>query len=250
MFSAPSVDRVRQTGFGINDIEQWGNQAWLTVAALMTDYTRSGANPGAPAITQHTTKVLPTVSLAVRPFSRVTVYGSYTQGLEDSQVAPSDATNRGAYPPATPTWQADGGARFTLRKDLRFLLGAFEIHKTYFAVDTTNLYTDIGDISVRGLESSATWTRPTGLTVVAGAVWLCPEVERRLSELGATGDVPIGPVPGTLNFNVDYAPAAWRGWGASLQWNCCPRAWRRATIVIACRRSTGSISVPGIPGDC
>lgn len=218
-FSAPSVDRVRQTGFGINDIEQWRNRAWLTVGMLMTDYVRSDANPGVPATTERTAKALPTVSLAVRPFSPVTVYGSYTQGLEDSQVAPSNATNRGAYPPATPTWQADGGARFTLQKDLQLLLGAFEIHKTYFAVDAADLYTALGDVSVRGLESSATWTRPMGLTVVAGAVWLRPGVARRISELGATGNVPIGPVPGAINFNADYAPDAWRGWGASLQWN-------------------------------
>ena len=155
----------------------------------------------------------------MRPFSRLTAYGSYTQGLEDSQVAPSNATNRGASPPATPTWQADGGVRFRFRNDLQLLLGAFEIHKTYFAVDTANLYTAIGDIRMRGLESSTTWKGPMGLTVVAGAVWLRPEVARRVSELGATGDVPIGPVPGTIDFNVDYAPDIWRGWGASLQWN-------------------------------
>jgi hypothetical protein len=30
--------------------------------------------------------------------------------------------------------------------------------------------------------------------------------------------VPVGPVPSTVNVNADYAPSAWRGWGASLQW--------------------------------
>ncbi len=218
-FSALSIDRVRQTGFGISDIEEWNNRVWLTVGGLITGYTRSDENPGVPATTQRTTKALPTVSLAVRPFNRLTAYGSYTQGLEDSQVAPRDATNRGASPPATPTWQADGGVRFRFRNDLQLLLGAFEIQKTYFAADTANLYTAIGDIRMRGLESSATWKGPSGLTVVAGAVWLRPEVARRVSELGATGDVPIGPVPGTIDFNVDYAPEIWQGWGASLQWN-------------------------------
>ena len=30
--------------------------------------------------------------------------------------------------------------------------------------------------------------------------------------------MPIGPVPRTINVNVDYAPPNWRGWGTSLQW--------------------------------
>jgi iron complex outermembrane receptor protein len=54
--------------------------------------------------------------------------------------------------------------------------------------------------------------------VVAGAVWLRPEVQRQTAELGGNGNVPIGPVPRTINVNVDYAPSRWRGLGTSLQW--------------------------------
>src|SRR5262249_37297696 len=32
------------------------------------------------------------------------------------------------------------------------------------------------------------------------------------------GSVPVGPVPRTININVDYAPSSWRGWGTTLQW--------------------------------
>jgi hypothetical protein len=31
--------------------------------------------------------------------------------------------------------------------------------------------------------------------------------------------VPVGPVPRTININVDYAPSNWRGWGTTIQWN-------------------------------
>jgi len=225
-FSAPSLDRVQQTGVGLNDIERWKDRASLSVGLLMTDYTRRVTNTGAPAGNQRTKKALPTVSLAVRPLGRVTVYGSYTRGLEDSPIAPSYAANRGEPLPAAPTWQADGGARFVVRKDLQVVAGVFQIHKTYFGADTASRYTAIGDIRARGVESSATWTRPEGLTLIAGAVWLRPEVTRRVGELGTTGDVPIGPVPGTIDVNVDYAPGNWRGWGTSLQWK-----WLSARVV-------------------
>ena len=37
---------------------------------------------------------------------RLTLYAGYTQGLEDSGVAPSSAENRGAVLPASLTWQS------------------------------------------------------------------------------------------------------------------------------------------------
>jgi outer membrane receptor protein involved in Fe transport len=61
-------------------------------------------------------------------------------------------------------------------------------------------------------------TGSNGLTVVAGAVWLRPEVKRQVAELGGAGPVPVGPVPRTVNVNVDYAPAALGGLAASAQW--------------------------------
>jgi len=217
-FSAPSLDKVRQTGVGINDIERWKDRASLSLGILMTTYTRSVTAPGLPEHPQHTTLALPTVSFTVNPARALTLYGSYTRGLEDSPIAPASAVNRGEPPPATPTWQIDGGLRAVALPHLQLLVGAFKVQKTYFGFDTSGRYTDIGEISSKGVESSATWTDAEGLTLIAGAVWLRPEVTRRAAELPATGNVPIGPVPGTINLNLDYAPHGWRGWGTSMQW--------------------------------
>jgi iron complex outermembrane receptor protein len=216
-FSAPSLDKVRQTGVGVNDIERWKDRASLNLGILMTNYTRSVTAPGVQGSAQHATVALPTVSFTVNPTSTLTVYGSYTRGLEDSPIAPASAVNRGEPPPATPTWQIDGGVRAVVQPHLQLLLGAFKVQKTYFGFDTSGRYTDIGEISNKGIESSVTWTDKEGLTLVAGAVWLRPEVTRRSAGLAA-GNVPIGPVPGTINLNLDYAPRTWRGWGTSLQW--------------------------------
>jgi hypothetical protein len=57
-----------------------------------------------------------------------------------------------------------------------------------------------------------------GLKVVAGYVHNNPQVNLRAARLGITREVPIGPVPSTVNGNADYAPTKWRGWGASVQW--------------------------------
>jgi iron complex outermembrane receptor protein len=217
-FSAKSRDEVRQSGLGINYTERWSQRGTLSLGILMTDYSRRVTTPGAPATTQQQTVALPTLSFTAAPSRNAVIYGSYTRGLEDSPIAPATAVNRGEPPPATPTWQVDGGVRIVLRPLLQLLLGGFKVHKSYFSLDTADRYTQIGDISTEGIESSATFTGLAGLTVVAGAVWLRPQVERRLPELGGNGTVPIGPVPLTINVNVDYAPPGWRGWGTSLQW--------------------------------
>ena len=218
VFSAPSLDKVRQTGIGINDIERWKDRGSLSLGVLMTNYTRSVTAPGSAENAQHTTVALPTVSFTVNPARTLTLYGSYTRGLEDSPIAPASAVNRGEPPPATPTWQIDGGLRAVVLPRLQLLLGAFKVQKTYFGFDTSGRYTDIGEISSKGVESSATWTDAEGLTLIAGAVWLRPEVTQGAAGSSATGNIPIGPVPGTVNLNLDYAPSAWRGWGTSMQW--------------------------------
>jgi len=217
-FSAPSLDKVRQTGIGINDIERWKDRGALSLGILLTNYTRSVTAPGVPANAQQTTTALPSASFMVNPGKSLTLYGSYTRGLEDSPIAPASAVNRGEPLPASPTWQIDAGVRVVVRPHLQLLLGVFKVQKTYFGFDSSGRYTDIGEISSKGVESSATWTDAEGLTLVAGAVWLRPEVTRWAAEHAASGNVPIGPVPGTINLNLDYAPHAWRGWGTSLQW--------------------------------
>ena len=40
-----------------------------------------------------------------------------------------------------------------------------------------------------------------------------------IQEQGASGEVPIGPVPLNLTANVDYAPSLWGPWAVSLQAN-------------------------------
>jgi iron complex outermembrane receptor protein len=218
VFTDQSRDVVQQTGVGVSYGEHWSNRAALSLGILWTHYERSLDTPNLPSSSESTGKVLPAVSFAVNALQAITLYGSYTRGLEDSPSAPADAVNRGEPPPATPTWQVDSGVRVAFRPDLQLLLGAFEVHKSYFSFDTDDRYTQVGDIGARGIESSVTWTGIEGLTMVAGGVWLKPEVERKIAEQGATGAIPVGPVPRTLDLNVDYAPVGWRGWGAAIQW--------------------------------
>ena len=77
----------------------------------------------------------------------------------------------------------------------------------------------MGLLRYRGVESSFSYSNDAGLTVLLGGVLLQPRVDRVFPEPGATGNVPLGPVPLTVTANVDYAPPRWGPWAASLQWN-------------------------------
>jgi len=145
-------------------------------------------------------------------------YGSFVQGLEDSALAPVSANNRSEPPAATRTWQVDGGVRWAPDTDVRLIFGAFDIRKPYFNVDAGNVYTQLGGLRRRGLETSLSYNGG-GLTVLVGGVLLESRVERTVPDLAATGNTPLGPVPLTLLANVDYAPPRWGPWAASVQWN-------------------------------
>jgi iron complex outermembrane receptor protein len=217
-FPARSLDQVRQVGVGASYNERWKGVGTLSLGVLETQYRRTLEIPGSPGSAKRTSQVLPTASFTIDAGKHATAYASYTRGLEDSANAPTSAVNRGEPVPATPTWQVDGGLRVVPRTDLELLLGVFKVHKTYFNVDAAGRYRPLGDISSRGVEGSATLSALDGLKVVAGLVLLRPEVNQQTPALGGAGTVPVGPVPRTINVNVDYAPVRWGRWAAALQW--------------------------------
>jgi outer membrane receptor protein involved in Fe transport len=101
---------------------------------------------------------------------------------------------------------------------VRVLLGAFEVHKAYFNLDTADRYQRLGDISTRGVEGSVTVNDAAGLKVVGGVVLLKPIIDTTLPQQGGAVVVPVGPVPRTVNFNLDYAPVSWGRWAIAAQW--------------------------------
>lgn len=218
-FLPQSIDTARQVGEGMNYQERWAGVGSMSIGVLKTDYSRYIAVPGALSTPESTGAVLPTVSFTVDAGRFVTAYTSYTRGLEDSVNAPNSAVNRGEPPPATPTWQIDGGVQIKPRPGLKLVGGVFEVHKSYFNLDLNSDYRELGTIQSRGVEASGSFAGSDGLTFVAGTVLLKPQIQLKDQQLGGSGSVPIGPVPATIDLNADYQPVRWNGWGGSVQWN-------------------------------
>ena len=214
--TAVSRDDTREIDGAFSYEERWKDVGSFALGLLRSDYRRTIVDPGSAAVTDSTTPTLGSVRFTVNGSADLVFYGSFIQGLEDSLLAPTTATNRGQPPPATRTHQSDLGLRFAPDPKLSLILGAFEIDKAYFNLDDAGLYTQLGTIRNRGLESSATYAAG-GVTLVAGSVWLRPHVDRSQPEPDATGTVPLGPMPLTLTLNLDVAPPAWKPLAAQLQ---------------------------------
>jgi iron complex outermembrane receptor protein len=217
-FTPLSLDRTRELDIGLTFEERWQGVGSVAIGILKDHYRRTVEVAAAIPQTTRATPSLLSLRFAAEGGHALLFYGGFVQGLEDSAPAPVLATNRGEPPPATRSWQVDGGVRYAPVNKLQFIFGAFDIHKPYFNLDAASVYRTLGRLRHRGLEGSLSYGND-GLTLLAGGVRLQPRVERVIAEPGATGDVPLGPVPLTLTVNLDYAPPRWGRWAASLQWN-------------------------------
>jgi iron complex outermembrane receptor protein len=218
VFTPANHDTTRQLDFGVTFEEHWQGVGSLAIGVLRDHYRRTVTMPSGATDIVNTDPWLLNARLALNAGPQLIFYSSYVQGLEDSAVAPFSAENRNEPPPATRTWQIDGGVRYAPFDRLQVIFGAFEIHKPYFNTDVDNVYTQLGQLQYRGLETSLSYNN-NGLTVLLGGVLLQPRVDRVIQEPGATGNVPLGPVPLTFTANLDLAPPQWGPWGASVQWN-------------------------------
>ena len=216
--TALSHDSTRQLDLGLTYEERWQGVGSFAVGMLNDHYHRTVLIPQAAVNADRVNPWLVNLRAEIEGRRDLLFYTSFVQGLEDSALAPVSANNRYEPPPATRTRQVDGGVRWAPAEDVRLIFGAFDIHKPYFNVDAGNIYTQLGRLEYRGLETSLSYNRG-GLTVLIGGVRLQPRVERTVPEPGATGNTPLGPVPLTLMASVDYAPPRWGPWAASLQWN-------------------------------
>jgi iron complex outermembrane recepter protein len=134
---------------------QWQGRGDFAFGVQQESYDKEVTSPDLPEahLTDHPLRVYGTAALAVT--DRATAYAGYTQGLEDSGVAPSNAENRGAILPDARTWQTDAGIRYLPTPKVKLIAGIFEIEKPYFNLDSSNVDRQLGLQRATGLELSA-----------------------------------------------------------------------------------------------
>lgn len=215
----PNLNHITQITPGVSYVGRWLDIGEFSVGAQKS-YFQGEITPAGGVTTR--TKSQPWLynsTLAVYVSENAALYGSYTRGVEESGVAPENASNRGQALPVSLTEQIDAGVRYRLTPRLSLVAGVFEVTKPFFDRNAANLFTDVGHLSHRGVELSLSGQVAPGLTVVAGAMLLRARIEAHAAVASFIGPVPTGRPNRTVRLNVQYAPPAWRGFAVDGQVN-------------------------------
>jgi iron complex outermembrane receptor protein len=163
------------------------------------------------SVSSDDTTTLYNASAALLLGPRFTLFASYSRGLEEGGIAPENAANRREALPLILSEQVDAGVRYQIKPGASALVGVFEIEKPYFGLSSTSVYTELATVRHRGVEVSVAGELSEGLNVVAGYVYLDPELVGPAVDDGTLGPVPVGPIPHVATLDVSYGPGRWNG---------------------------------------
>jgi iron complex outermembrane receptor protein len=191
-FGAKTNDEVRQQTLGLGYQLLWRDLGELSLGVQKTRYRKSVVTPTEALPETRDNPFLWSATGAVYVSDKFAVYGGYTRGLEESDVAPANAINRNEAPPAIRTRQQEIGVRYAIAPRLSLIVGLFDIEKPYFNLDSQDRFRELGTLTNRGVEVSLAGQITRRLTVVAGSTWIDQSVSGELVDSGVVGKRPLG----------------------------------------------------------
>ncbi len=212
-YSTRTNDRTELWSIGSAYRADWHGLAELEMGIQEENYRKTVTSPGTSAaevteqVTDHPLRAYANSALLLT--RRLTLYAGYTQGLEDSGVAPSVAENRGAVLPASRTWQVESGMRYAVTPQLKIIAGVYELQKPYFNLDTSSIDRELGVQQARGVELSIAGRQIEHFDINVGV--LAAKVSIMGPDLAAEGVGPIALGQPRLQYvaNVNYTVPWW-----------------------------------------
>lgn len=203
---AKTRDSVSQKTIGFGYQGRWANVGEISFGVQKTDYSKRTVDPD-PTITFPVTRSRPwllSATAAAYLTKSIALYGGYTRGLEESPVAPFEATNRNEAPPAIRTEQKEAGVRWKISPGVTAVAGYFDVRKPYFNLDTNQRFRQLGAVRNRGIEFSLAGQIAEGIYLVAGNVWLDAKVSGDEVARGVIGERPVGTFKRHTIISLDY----------------------------------------------
>lgn len=205
-----SLNRVFQMTPGLSYVGRWRDLGEVSVGIQKSFYRGDVSVPGAATTRTESQPWLYNGTLAFNLGKDAILYSGYTRGLEESGIAPENATNRGQALPVSLTEQIDAGIRYRFA-GLTAIAGVFEVKKPYFDRNALNLFAQVGSLSHRGVELSVSGQLAPGLSVVAGVMFLQAPTKASSNVAIFLGPNEAGRPNRNVRLNVQYGPPAWRG---------------------------------------
>lgn len=134
-------------------------------------------------------EVTPSFALIYKPTARVSLYGSYLEGLEESDVAGFDRANAGEMLPPALSKQKEIGVKAEVAQGMLLQAAYFDIERPSTTVDSANRLTLNGLAQYRGLELAASGEVTKQLSLIASALFMDAK------QLNAANAATYGKVP-------------------------------------------------------
>jgi iron complex outermembrane receptor protein len=204
-FAGQSNDGVRQWSIGLNYQATASGLGQVSIGVQTLNYRKQAVTPQGSAPVARDKPWLLNAAAVIDLTSELSLYGSFAQGLEESDVAPETAANRDEAPPAIRTRQVDAGAKLRTG-GMTLIAGAFDIRRPYYGVDGSNFFRQLGAVRHSGIEASLSGSPIPGLTVVAGGSLVRARVSGDEVTSGMIGRRPIDVPSRKLIASVDWHP--------------------------------------------
>lgn len=206
LFGRQTRDEVRQWTAGLAYEGRWKGVGELSVGLQKTSYRKRLLEPGEMPVTTTDSPLLFNATTAIYVTDAVALYGSFTQGLEESPVAPGVAVNRDEAPPALRTRQFDAGVRWSATPSIRLVAGVFEVTKPFFSLDSARVFQQLGTVRHRGAEFSLSGQIAPGLTAVLGTALIDARLSGDAVDKGLVGKKPLASFGRLSTAVFDYRP--------------------------------------------
>jgi iron complex outermembrane receptor protein len=203
-FGEQSHDEVKQQTFGAAYKLQWADVGEMSVGLQKTSYSKSVDTPTGALPESRAQPWLKYATATVNANERLAFYASYTEGLEESPVAPNNAVNRNFAAPAIETEQFDAGLRWAAFANMKLIAGVFNVQKPYFDLDAAGFFSELGTVEHRGIEVSLAGEPRADLTLIVGTRWLDATVSGPTVDAGLIGEKPVGSAREYSLASADY----------------------------------------------
>jgi len=211
-FSERTRDAVDQLMGGISYEGRWRNVGEASVGIQKTDYEKTTQQPALPSVTSRDKPWLIYATAAAHILPTFAVYAGYSEGLEETGIAPDYAANRNEALPAIRTRQVDAGIRWTFAPEWKLVAGLFDVRKPYFTTNLQNVFTATGNVRHQGMEVSLSAKPVEKMTLLAGAVLMDPRVTGEAVDEGRVGRRPVGQSRQMYKGNLEYRFSGDDGW--------------------------------------
>ncbi len=204
--TSPTTAGLTATDTGIYAVDRISlGQHWQVIGGLRDSNYKSDQG------TDHydVTRVTPMLAAIYQPTSSLSLYSSFSQGVEQGDTAPSGSANSGQHMAPGVSKQYEVGSRWRSQGGTLLSAALFDITRPGSYTNSDNIYVSDGEQRYRGLELSTQGQLTQRLGWLTSAQWLDPSFQHTTDAYN--GKLPENAARRTASAFLTYDVAALQG---------------------------------------